>query len=82
MRFPIRPMELGRDTSILEVWCAPGDSEVEMEANQNPNLKFIKIEKTKTQVSIPLVEIGFKPEVVTSRGQAFCVERTKAELNL
>lgn len=77
-------MELGRDKGLLEVWCAPGDSEVEMEANQNPMLQFAKVDEPRpgTAYAIPANEVGFKPEFVTSRGQAFRVERTKEELNL
>jgi len=79
-----RPMELGRDKGLLEIWCAPGDSEVEMEANRNPMLKFCKLQEPRpgTANAIPSKEVGFKPEFVTSRGQAFRVERTKEELDL
>lgn len=78
-----RPLELGRDMTLLEVWCAPGDSEVEMEENKNPSFQFTKIEKTFSNIgNVALVEIGFKPELVTSRGETFRVERTKEELNL
>eukprot|EP00590_Aulacoseira_subarctica_P006840 CAMPEP_0172417838 /NCGR_PEP_ID=MMETSP1064-20121228/4326_1 /TAXON_ID=202472 /ORGANISM="Aulacoseira subarctica , Strain CCAP 1002/5" /LENGTH=161 /DNA_ID=CAMNT_0013156373 /DNA_START=165 /DNA_END=650 /DNA_ORIENTATION=- len=79
----IRPLELGRDMTLLEVWCAPGDSEVEMEENKNPTFQFTKIERAfSNSGNVALVEIGFKPELVTSRGETFRVERTKEELNL
>jgi len=77
-----RPVELGRDFGTLEMWCAPGDSETEIEEN-DPNFRFVKMERyVPSGKDVPLVEIGFKAEIVTSRGQGFRVERTRDELVL
>lgn len=72
----LRPVELGRSYGKLQIWTAPGDTELEMSCN-NPNIKLTRMERyVEGCEDIPNVEVGFNAEVVANRGVGFCVQRT------
>jgi hypothetical protein len=83
----IRPVELGRDFGLLELWCAPGDTERQMEEH-DPFVKLVQVSRNdnkgstseSAQPPVKVLEVGFNAEVVTSHGVGFRVERTAEDL--
>jgi hypothetical protein len=69
----LRPVELGRSFGSLEIWVAPGDSEVACSENT------IALERMQRYVEgtehVSLKEVGFSCQVVTNQGVGFAIER-------
>jgi len=75
----LRPVELGRAFGRLEIYTAPGDSELAVSQNEVPLTRMtrplVDDEADHPNRDISLMEIGFLSEVVTDRGVGFRVRR-------
>lgn len=87
----LRPVELGRDFNKLEIWIAPGDSELEMSKalgsgteggygldglKQEEKMKLKKMHRhSQGMENVKEVEVGFIAEVVTNTGKGFYIVR-------
>lgn len=70
-------MELGRCFGKLELYSAPGDTELPNSQN-NPSIRLKKLSRNVDGAeNVPLIEVGLNLEVVTNRGVGFCVVRTE-----
>lgn len=73
----IRPVELGRCFGKLDLYSAPGDSELRMSENDH-TIRLIKMPKYVDGVeSVPLLEVGLNLDIVTNQGAGFYVVRTE-----
>lgn len=72
----VRPIELGRKFSVLEIWTAPGDSELRISEN-DPTAILTQIDKLCPVEDVNLIEVGFAAEFVTDRGVGFRTERNE-----
>ncbi len=69
----LRPMELYPHKGSLEIWIAPGDSEMDVAYNR-PNVQFIKMErpeKVDGAGDVRNMEIGFSGEVYDPGEEGF-----------
>lgn len=73
----IRPVELGRSFGKLEIYSAPGDTELRT-SQSDPGIRLVKLPKTvEGSENIPLLEVGVNLEMVTNNGFGFFVVRTE-----
>jgi len=73
----LRPVELGRAFGRIEIFTAPGDSEIDVSSNEIP-LKRIPRPPPDAIAEIQkvsLTEIGLNLEIVTNHGLGFKVDR-------
>mmetsp|Transcript_14235 Transcript_14235/g.21272 ORF Transcript_14235/g.21272 Transcript_14235/m.21272 type:complete len:269 (+) Transcript_14235:66-872(+) len=87
----LRPVELGRDFGKLEIWIAPGDSELEMSKalgsgsgggfgldglKQEEKMNLQKMHSyAQDMENVKEIEVGFIAEVVTNTGKGFYIVR-------
>jgi hypothetical protein len=73
----IRPVELGRCFGKLDMFAAPGDTELRMSENDSA----IRLEKMPRSCEgskdVPLLEIGLNLDIVTNHGAGFFVTRNE-----
>mmetsp|Transcript_42835 Transcript_42835/g.48673 ORF Transcript_42835/g.48673 Transcript_42835/m.48673 type:complete len:217 (+) Transcript_42835:94-744(+) len=74
----LRPVELGRAFGRIEIFIAPGDSEVDVSNNEMPLKRIPRPPKdTITEIQkVSLKEIGLNLEIVTNNGLGFRVDRS------
>jgi len=75
----LRPIELFPKRGILEIWTAPGDSEMEVAYNR-PNIMFHKMKRTAEvpgAMNIRAVEVGFQGEIYDQGEDGFRTLRTE-----
>ena len=73
----IRPVELGRSFGDLELFAAPGDTEL-LTARNDPGIRLQPMPRTvEGSDRIALLEVGLNLEIVTNQGAGFCILRTK-----
>lgn len=71
----LRPIELFPHRGHLEIWTAPGDSELDV-ANKLPSLVFTKMNREGNSKGIKSNMIGFQGEVYQNDEQGFRTWRT------
>ena len=73
----IRPVELGRCFGKLELYSAPGDTELPMSEN-NVNIQLKKMPRTvEGMEKISIIEVGVNLDIVTDQGVGFCIVRNE-----
>ena len=73
----IRPVELGRAFGRLEVWTAPGDSELATsEGDSSTELTLMARDIEGGCDGVALLEVRLSMELVTNRGVGFSIVRT------
>mmetsp|Transcript_1028 Transcript_1028/g.1785 ORF Transcript_1028/g.1785 Transcript_1028/m.1785 type:complete len:254 (-) Transcript_1028:387-1148(-) len=73
----IRPIELGRSFGSLEIYVAPGDTEL-LCAQNDPGIRLQKVPRyVEGSENVALLEVGLNLEIVTNQGAGFCVVRTE-----
>lgn len=73
----IRPVELGRCFGKLDMYSAPGDSELRMSEN-DPTVRLVKMPKAVDGADkVPMLEVGLNLDIVTNQGAGFYVVRTE-----
>ena len=73
----IRPVELGRCFGKLELYSAPGDTELPMSEN-DVNIQLKKMPRTVEGVEkISIIEVGVNLDIVTNQGVGFCIVRNE-----
>lgn len=85
----LRPMELFPKRGILEIWYAPGDSELDVAYNR-PTIRFVPVTRPtkydKEWMKTRTVEVGFQGEIYNRGEEGFRTLRnadgtpTKAEI--
>jgi len=82
----LRPIELGRSWGRMEVWCAPGHTELRC-AEDDPDVVLERCPRPReaggddaeaeaeAAKGVDARECGLLLEVVTNRGKGFCIER-------
>ncbi len=71
----IRPIELGRCFGHVELFMAPGNTEVLLSTN-DPTILLQKVPRYIEGVEqVALLEIGLNLEIVTNQGAGFCIYR-------
>ena len=75
----LRPRELFSKNGLLQIWCAPGDSEMEVAYNR-PSLQFVRMRRA-TEVEgaddVRNVEVGFQGEIYDGDEEGFRTQRTE-----
>lgn len=71
----LRPLELYPYRGTLEIWTAPGDSELDVAYNR-PNIVFEKMSR-ETSTNIKNIMVGFSGEVYQEGEEGFRTCRTK-----
>jgi len=80
----LRPRELFDKNGLLELWAAPGDSELDVAYNR-PNILFIKMARaheTEGADDVKNREVGFKGEIYEAGEEGFRTQRTEDGLPL
>lgn len=80
----LRPLELYPKRGSLEIWTAPGDSELDVAYNR-PNVQFVKmkrVDQVEGAENIRNIEIGFQGEIYESGEEGFRTLRTEDGLPL
>jgi len=75
----LRPMELYGKRGSLEIWCAPGESEMDVAYNR-PHIKFQKMTRVDSVSDVDTVrncEIGFQGELYEGGEEGFRTWRTE-----
>ena len=73
----VRPVELGRHFGSLELYAAPGDSEL-LASQNDPRIRLVKVPRSvEGSEKVPLLEVGLNLELVTNQGLGFCIVRTE-----
>jgi len=73
----IRPIELGRSFGSLEIYVAPGDTEL-LTSQNDPGVRLQKAERFVEGVEkVALLEVGLNLEILTNEGAGFCIVRTE-----
>jgi hypothetical protein len=82
----LRHKELASSMKTMELWAAPGDSELDVAFNR-PHIQFTNIPRPKRQSdidrlqkSVKAVEIGFQGEIYDQGEEGFRTERTNEGL--
>mmetsp|Transcript_12720 Transcript_12720/g.23845 ORF Transcript_12720/g.23845 Transcript_12720/m.23845 type:complete len:296 (+) Transcript_12720:50-937(+) len=76
----LRPLELFDKNGLLELWSAPGDSELDVAYNR-PHVIFVKmpraheLEEGGAEGSVRNVEVGFQGEIYESGEEGFRTQR-------
>lgn len=71
----IRPIELGRHFGTIELFIAPGNTEMLMSQN-DPCIRLQKVPRyTEGVEQVSLLEVGLHLEIVTNQGVGFCIYR-------
>lgn len=75
----LRPLELFDKNGLLELWAAPGDSELDVAYNR-PAVRFVKMaraEETEGADEVKNREIGFQGEIYEAGEEGFRTQRTE-----
>ena len=73
----IRPVELGRCFGKLDMYAAPGDSELKTSQN-DVTIRLVKMPRNlKGAEKVPLLEVGLNLDIVTNEGAGFFIIRTE-----
>jgi len=77
----LRPLELynTKQNGMLEIWTAPGDSEIDVSYNR-PNVQFVKMSRSDVVEgadAVKNVAIGFQGEIYEGGEEGFRTERTE-----
>lgn len=73
----IRPVELGRCFGKLDLYSAPGDTELPNSQN-DPTTRLLRMPRyCEGAESVPLLELGVNLEMVTNQGLGFFIIRTE-----
>jgi len=74
----LRVAELSRKFGTLEIWTAPGDSELDVAYNR-PHIQFVKMTKRPDYCvkEVKAVEIGFESEIYEEGEEGFRTLRTE-----
>jgi len=76
----LRPKDLFPFLGTMEIWSAPGDSEMKV-AYRNPEIQFVKHERPTTYTKdINLAMMGYEPEYYEPDEDGFRSERTEEGL--
>jgi len=75
----LRPNDLGVKFGKLQIWAAPGDSEMDVAYNR-PFVKFVKMSPPEGVVDVPIAEVGFSGEVYVGGEEGFRTARTEEGL--
>lgn len=72
----IRPIELGRYFANLELFYAPGDTEM-LTSQNDPRIRLRKVPRHDVEGAkeVALLEVGLNLELVTNQGVGFCIFR-------
>ena len=71
----IRPVELGRHFGTIELFLAPGNTEMLMSQN-DPCIRLQMVPRyTEGVEQVSLLEVGLNLEIVTNQGVGFCIYR-------
>jgi hypothetical protein len=75
----LRPRELFSKNGLLQIWCAPGDSEMDVAYNR-PSVQFVRMRRA-TEVEgaddVRNVEVGFQGEIYDGDEEGFRTQRTE-----
>jgi hypothetical protein len=75
----LRPLELYSKKGSLEIWVAPGDSELDVAYNR-PHIQFLKMNKADEvdgAEEVRNIEVGFQGEIYDSDEEGFRTLRTE-----
>ena len=77
----LRPLELynTKQSGMLEIWTAPGDSEMDIAYNR-PNVDFVKMSRSDVVEGADAVKnaaVGFQGEIYEGGEEGFKTERTE-----